>query len=460
MYKNTAGQYIFASVVDSSDGSAKTTGVDFYLTQDNGSQAAVNSAAHVGNGQWRIDLTQAETNADVIGLCWAGTDVVPGGITVYPVETKTQDYQTELGRLDAAITSRLAAADVPDNFGNLAITETTGKVTVGNVNDCKADVSGLATKEDVAAITQAQRVRIVAPRAMERPDDSSTTYRLWIYSYDSQHKALDLDSNPAVSAQNNAGQDRSANLGTVVKPAETTGVYYVDYTVSTDHAIEGIVIKVDATEGGDTTRYSEAVLIVDTTAVDFTAADRAKLDALYDKRPSGSIADQTTAEAVKAQTDQLDFSGSGSMLKSESTNMRGTDGAYTGTPPTVNDIVAGIEVEQGKLHETLSRAEHADELLRELTEDDSQGDARLTAKSLEQAPTGDSVWSDQQRDAVLALAAATEISESRINTATTPWRLELLAGQTVVKAYACYAADGEPVTDTETTIAKYVEVDL
>lgn len=156
MYKNTAGQYIFASVVDSSDGSPKTTGVDFYITKDNGSQTAVNSATHVGNGQWRIDLTQAETNADVIGICWAGTNVVPGNITLYPVAKKTQDYQTELSRLDAAITSRLAAADVPNNFKDLAITETEGKVTVDNVDDCKATGFSTHSPEDVKSAIESE----------------------------------------------------------------------------------------------------------------------------------------------------------------------------------------------------------------------------------------------------------------------------------------------------------------
>lgn len=186
MYKNTAGQYIFASVVDSSDGSAKTTGVDFYITKDNGTQAAVNSATHIGNGQWRIDLTQAETNADVIGICCSGAGVVPSSITIYPVAKKVQDYQTELAsintivgklplygiadqslltaigndlvshrknytveraakldNLDATISSRLAASAVPAHFGDLAITETTGKVTVNNVDECKADVTNV-----------------------------------------------------------------------------------------------------------------------------------------------------------------------------------------------------------------------------------------------------------------------------------------------------------------------------
>src|SRR5690606_22291367 len=76
-------------------------------------------------------------------ICCAGTGVVPSSITIYPVAKKTQDYQTELGCLDATITSRLAANAAPAHFGDLAITETTGKVTVNNVDECKADVSNV-----------------------------------------------------------------------------------------------------------------------------------------------------------------------------------------------------------------------------------------------------------------------------------------------------------------------------
>ena len=144
----------------------------------------------------------------------------------------------------------------------------------------------VASQADVAAITQAQRVRISLPAALERPDSGSTNYRIWIYAYDAQHQAEDLDSNPTVTAENNVGTDRSGNLGSVTKPGGTTGQYYVDYTIADSHAIEGLIFKVDATEGAVTTQYSAASIVVDTTAVDFTAADRTKLEAVFDKLPS------------------------------------------------------------------------------------------------------------------------------------------------------------------------------
>ena len=128
MYKNVAGQHTFAVVIEASTGNPKTSGVDFYITKDDGVQAAADSSTHVGNGQWRIAFTQAETNADVMGLSWSGADVVANGMTFYTVTKKVSDLNdaaaapsaatiasqvrtelgTELGRIDAAISSRNA----------------------------------------------------------------------------------------------------------------------------------------------------------------------------------------------------------------------------------------------------------------------------------------------------------------------------------------------------------------
>lgn len=188
---------------------------------------------------------------------------------------------TRAGYLDSIPALALAAdltaaqADLATLLGRLSATR------AGYLD--KLNVSGLvASAADVAAITQAQRVRIVAPAMLERPDVGSTTYRVWIYAYNELHEAEALDASPTVTAENNLGTDRSANLSAVANPS--TGVYYADYTVASGHAIEGLVLKVAATEGGVTTGYATAALIVDTTAVDFTSADRAKLDELHDNR--------------------------------------------------------------------------------------------------------------------------------------------------------------------------------
>ena len=136
----------------------------------------------------------------------------------------------------------------------------------------------VASQADVQGITQACRVRVCCSPQWERPDSGSTTYRIWVYAYDEQHKAEDLDASATITVENNAGTDRSANLGAVTH--DGTGIYYADYTVASDHAIEGLTIKVAATEGAVTTNYVGSSSVTDTTAVDFTAADRTKLDAI------------------------------------------------------------------------------------------------------------------------------------------------------------------------------------
>lgn len=225
-------------------------------------------------------------------------------------QTAVGNVATTIGAAGAGLTEAGGTGDhlsaVPDTSGTTTLLSRLTATRAGYLD--KLNVSGnVASQADVTAITQAQRVRIVVPGQIERPDSGSTDYRIWIYVYNEQHTAEDLDSNPTVSAENNAGTDRSSNLGTVTKPGGTTGQYYVDYTVADSHAIEAVVFKVDATEGAVTTQYSAATLIVDTTAVDFTSADRAKLDTLHDTRIPGvltpsNIADQVLDEAMSGHT--------------------------------------------------------------------------------------------------------------------------------------------------------------
>lgn len=204
------------------------------------------------------------------------------------------------GRLDAAISSRASAAnlaivdgvadaikavtDALPNAGALtSLAQNTDVQTLltrlsaaraGYIDNL--NVGGLvASQGDIANITVAARVRVSLPPQFERPDSGSTAYRIWIYIYGDTGQAEAPDSLPTITAENQGGTDRSANLGTVTLDA--VGRYYVDYTVSTAHAIEGLVFKVNVVEGGSNYPVAVASLVVDTTAVDFTAADRTLL---------------------------------------------------------------------------------------------------------------------------------------------------------------------------------------
>ncbi|MGD8567369.1 MAG: hypothetical protein PVJ39_04755 [Gammaproteobacteria bacterium] len=246
-----------------------------------------------------IDTLLAHLNADITSRAAAAALSTVGG-----------NVSTILGRIIGTIAAGTHVAQTGDSFSRIGangsgLTDLAQAATAlssaiwtnaraGYLDN--SNVGGLvASQADVQAITQASRVRISVPAQLERPDSGSVAYRIWIYSYNELHQAEDLDSNPTVTAENNAGVDRSSNLGTVTKPGGTTGQYYVDYTLASGAAIEGLVFKVNATEGGSTTQYPASTMVVDTTAVDFTATDRANLLSIL----------QDTGTDIPAQIDSL-----------------------------------------------------------------------------------------------------------------------------------------------------------
>lgn len=375
--KNTASQSKFVTVIDSATGGGKTSGVSFTYTAAGGSQMALSgTATHKGNGQYEIIPTQAETNVDCFSIGWYGSGVVPNCVTIFTTTKRLRDLQdlaageamtlTEAGilaiwhqlltgiatagsvgklikdYLDAAITSRsshdAAAVKTAMEASGTKLTLLEARLTalraayLDNLN-----VGGLlASQADVAAITQAQRVRISLPGQMERPDADSTTYRVYIYAYDEQHKAEDLDANPTVTVENNTGTDRSGNLGTVTKAAGT-GIYYVDYTVASTHAIEGVLFKVTAVEGTVSTQYATASIVVDNTAVDFTSGDRSKLESIYGKLPGGTIA------AVGSEMALADGAITASKIAADALNGKGDWNTVSpSTPSNVSDTQTAI----------------------------------------------------------------------------------------------------------------------
>lgn len=182
MYKNVAGQHTFAVVIEASTGNPKTSGVDFYITKDDGVQAAADSSTHVGNGQWRIAFTQAETDADVVGLSWSGTDVVANGMTFYPVTKKVSDLidaaaapsaatvasqvrtelGTELGRIDVAISSRNATT--PPTVGAIR-TELEGAGTKLTAIHAKLPGTYIADNSTLNGLNNLMQDRLTAARA-------------------------------------------------------------------------------------------------------------------------------------------------------------------------------------------------------------------------------------------------------------------------------------------------------
>jgi hypothetical protein len=131
--KNTASQVIGFSVVDATDGSAKTSGVSITITKDGGTQtASAGTLTHEGNGHYTYAFTQGETDADHVYIGWHGTDVIPGGLNLYTTtkrisELKDFDRATETVTLaDGGITdAKIASGAITSaKFGSGAITST------------------------------------------------------------------------------------------------------------------------------------------------------------------------------------------------------------------------------------------------------------------------------------------------------------------------------------------------
>lgn len=83
LYKNTSGQSFFFELLTSAGVAVTTGAVTAYVTKDSAAQAALaGTVTHVANGQYRVDLTQADTNADVLGYLFTHATGIQVNVSV------------------------------------------------------------------------------------------------------------------------------------------------------------------------------------------------------------------------------------------------------------------------------------------------------------------------------------------------------------------------------------------
>ena len=174
-------QKILLYAIDSASGLGKSGLTDLVcsVSKDGGTNAsATNTAAAVGNGLYSLELTAAETGAALVGvsatsatasvvvnplIVFTTDGAVPaseagtsGGLGTVDASNRIAGIQGTINDLDglnnfdpasdtvATVTtvtnmrgtdSALLASSAPSNFGDLAITSSTGKVTAGTVDD-------------------------------------------------------------------------------------------------------------------------------------------------------------------------------------------------------------------------------------------------------------------------------------------------------------------------------------
>jgi hypothetical protein len=246
------------------------------------------------------------------------------------LDTEIADIQARLpaalvgGRMDAnmgAISSDSVAADNAEAFFDGTGYAGTGNViptvtTVGTVNALAANTitasalatdavteiqSGLATSAEVVAIQNNTSSVFTVPQFIERPDSGTTPREVHLYLYDGAGNMEAPDSAPTLTLVNQAGTDRSSRLDSATMALVAAGHYKVIYTASVGDTLEQLFWQASIVEGGVTRLRGGITEIVDTTAVDFTSADRAIIT------------------AVKAVTDLIPNAGAMTSLAQDST---------------------------------------------------------------------------------------------------------------------------------------------
>ena len=142
--KNTAGQYIYFCLVNATTGGALTGAtVTAYRALDSGAQsAATGTTTELANGQYRFNLSQADTNAENGSYLFVATSAVPVEKTVVFTSANPSDSTAfGLSRVDAAISSRMATYTQPTGFLAATFPATVSSYAGGAVASVTAGVT-------------------------------------------------------------------------------------------------------------------------------------------------------------------------------------------------------------------------------------------------------------------------------------------------------------------------------
>ncbi len=195
-----------------------------------------------------------------------------------------------LDKLDVVVSTRATPAQVNTEADTALSDAGVTAARMGYVDNLNVG-GNVASSAEATAIQNNTRVVRVVPDVIERPDSGTTTYRVELLLYDDVGNMEAPDSAPTLALVNQAGTDRSSRLDSATMALVSTGRYRAIYTADAADTLEQLVWTFSVVEGGATRLYGNQSLIVDTTAVDFTAADRTKLETL--------ATDYTTARAAK-----------------------------------------------------------------------------------------------------------------------------------------------------------------
>jgi hypothetical protein len=244
----------------------------------------------------------------------------------------------------------------------------------------KLNITGnVAAQGDVLNVGNNTRVRSTIPLVLERPDSGSETVPLTIELYDESGNMEAPDSTPTVALTAQDGTDLSARVSSLSNPS--TGRFTFTYTNANAHSIEVLRWTVTVVEGGATRTYSYLTQLVDTSAVDFTSADRQTLSdlinyvdslearitstraALLDNLANLSEAPATPAD-VAAELATYDGPTRTEATADKQAILDAVDGISVTIPQgQIDEIVAAVEAAIGNLELSGLTSEQATQLL-------------------------------------------------------------------------------------------------
>lgn len=160
----------------------------------------------------------------------------------------------------------------------------------------------VASQSDINALNQSasRRIILTALEQWERPESGSSTYTIEARTWDGDGAAVNADSTPLLTATGGTSGSLAASLSSATNPA--TGVYRWTFTVASSATLEQVTLDVSATIGGSAFTMTRFAVILDAVSATWTANDRTKLTAVYDKLPLRSYLVGTTVNSGAVDT--------------------------------------------------------------------------------------------------------------------------------------------------------------
>jgi len=495
---DTTGHIGLVFLRDSTTGQGKT-GVAAasmsgdYTQEDNSADTALSFAsgsvgdtyssgkwAEVGNGYYFYHFPNAAFDAlGVVGFSFRASgaidaapkfqvvavdaeDAVRGGMTALPPaaadaaggiptsDAGALDLDTLLGRLDAAVSSRMATFTLPTNFSSLGINGSghVSRVVLVDTTTTNSDMRGtdsaalathwsasragyidnlnvggyIASQASVDNIQNAVRSAFVTPKEYQLPASGSVRFRIDLLIYARDSVVLeDPDSNAVtITVANAAGTSRSGNLYNAETGGAQTGAmnrdgvgqYHLFYEVDSADAEEQLNFLASYDENSQPMADRQSTTIVATaTGGGFNTTDRNYLTAVYnDWADGGRLDDILDAKAATSDITALQtaleanigvlissaHSSTVSTITTNDNNNASLLNTAIGNLPDSSAIQSAADAALTALHldhllaeayDVSSKPGNANGLLNVIVEDDL-GVPRATSNFLELAPSG------------------------------------------------------------------------